>query len=212
MRQSVPQSQTFPWPICFVEDQSIVAQPIKTGLEVLLNARVDHFLTTTSALGTINQDPNRYKAFIFDNRTGSQHMKGIALAEKVREICPEAIVVSLNSSDLEEMLTFGVDKLNALGIQVFYKVTESGLIIPWLADCAKQNRMIGRVEWLQSIGEDASYYEAGERRKSDRSITTLCNMLTYGLSADQYRGILLRKETRQFIDELTAVSKKESSR
>ena len=147
----------FPYKICFVEDSSIAAGPIIAGMEVLLGAEVEHFLTTNLALKAMEERGfNAWQVFVLDNRTGYETMAGRELAEKIRSESSEEIVVCLNSSDFEEMRAYGLKRLRDLGIEL-WKHTESFLMITWLADCAKASRMLSRDEWLESVGETNEY-------------------------------------------------------
>ncbi|HUW22159.1 MAG TPA: hypothetical protein VMW41_05865 [Candidatus Bathyarchaeia archaeon] len=163
----------FPYRICYVEDSPIAAEPIKLGMEVLLDAEVDLFETTDKALQVMEERGfGAWQVFILDNRTGYGMMPGIELARKIRSKTTEAIVVSLNSSDMGEIIAFSLERLKGLGIECWHKHTESFLMIAWLADCAKSKRMISRNEWLEGIGEKTVYLtpDFDELRPRERAL------------------------------------------
>lgn len=205
------QQTIFPYRICFVEDSRVVADPIQIGMETLLGAQVKHFLTTNAALeAMLTQGFNQWQIFVFDNSTGNENMKGIKLAQEVKKNCPEAIVVSLNSSDMKEMLDFGLENLRSLGIEVWYKTHESFLMIAWLADCAKEGKMIARAEWLKNIGESPQYLDAFEPlRRPERSLMMLCKRLLQDMETNlpidpSLQGILMQRDVKDYLAELTA--------
>lgn len=194
----------YPWRICYVEDSPEASTPIKLGMEVLLDAEVDLFRTTNRAKQAFDLEGiDRWNVFVFDNRTGFDSMTGLELAQEVKKRKPDALVVSLNSSDMQELADYGLEKLKGEGIEFWYKLSESFLMITWFADCAKQGRMIPREEWLESIGEKTQYIGPyDETRESDKAIRMQCLRMRDSINP-ALKGVLMKKNTKLYLDEIT---------
>lgn len=198
---------SFPYKICYVEDSLIINELVKFSLETLLGAQVDLFFTTNEAQKKMREGGyNQWQLFIFDNRTGFGTISGIDLAQEVREKFPEATVVSLNSSDFGEMKTFGIEKLRELGIELWYKPSETFLMIAWVADCTKEGKMISREEWLVRMGEQTRYFDSNERtRPTEFALRSLCmDMERRGLVDESVKGVLMRRDTKDYLQELVS--------
>lgn len=196
---------SFPYKICYVEDSGIVSRQIKPAIETLLGADVDWFSTTNKALEVMEKEGfGKWGVFIIDNRTGHGAMSGIELAKRVRREAPEAIVVSLNSSDLGEIRDFGLEELHGRGIEFWYKMTESLLMIPWIADCIKEGKMIPRTEWLESIGEPSGFLIEGldPNRETEMALRNLCWGRREGIDP-ALRGILMERDVKEYLQEIS---------
>lgn len=197
----------FPYRICYIEDSPFTSRPVKLGLEHLLGAEVDLFTTTTAAQNRMHKAGyDQWQVFVIDNRTGFEDIRGIDLAREIRKNFPEGIVVSLCSSDYKEMADFGIEKLRGMGIEFWYKDSEAFLMIPWLADCAKEKRMIPRTEWLTKVGEPTEYLGANEpSRLIEKALVGLVmGWVMRGSLTEDTKGVLMRMDTVAFLRDLVS--------
>ncbi len=82
-------------------------------------------------------------------------------------------------------------------------------MICWLADCAKDGRTIPREEWLERMGEPTRYFDTFESpRSTEKALRILCmRMERDELPSGDMRGILMRRDTQEFLQELTHLGK-----
>lgn len=199
------QKQTpFPYRICYVEDSSYVSGPVSSIMRALLGAEVDLFPTTTSARHQMAEGGfNQWSVFVLDNHTGFGHMSGLDLAQQIRQNYPEALVVSLTSSDIDEMVQFGIGRLRGLGIEVWDKKSEAFKMIAWLADCAKENRIISREEWLTRLGESIEYTGL-DSTPVEKALRRIARDLENKEPDESLRGVFMKRDTVEYLHELTS--------
>jgi len=180
-------------------------------MEVLLGAEVDLFTTTEGARSVLEKEGYaNWGIYVIDNRTGHGMMSGIDLAQEIRQNSPGALVVSLNSSDMGEMKAFGLENLRAQGIEFWYKREESFLMIPWIADCVKEGKMIPKFTWLKRIGEEAFDYTGmgwEKTREIEKKLRLMClgfrDNRDLGEEVDESKkGILMTREVGEYLQEL----------
>lgn len=199
----------YPYKICYVEDSPTVSEPIDFGMRALLGADVTLFRTTTLAQENMREHGyNQWGVYVLDNRTGHGNISGLNLGLEIKAQNPDAVVVALNSSDMKEMTDYGLGKLSEQGIEFWYKLSESFMMIAWLADCAKENRMIPRAEWLTNMGESPRYIgaydgDAESDRRTDRQLRMMCMRGVRSPEIDpNLMGVLMREDTKSFLQSL----------
>lgn len=194
--------------ICYVEDDHLVAEPVKLGMETLLAAEVDHFLTADYALSEMKKKGfDHWGIFALDNRSGAENMRGIELAKIIKAEYPQTFVVSLCSSNWAK-LGIWKDKSENKGIEFWYKISEAYSMIAWLADCIKESHMISRNDWLEGLNESTNYIMDGfgEERQMEKALRRICMGFRDEIDPE-LKGILLRKDVKEYLQELTGITR-----
>ncbi len=174
--------------ILYTEDNEEMNKEIAKTIEIVLDADVSSFFENNDAARIINEG-REFDAYIFDDNTprsggGSGTRLAVNVADKLRAEGKSGIVITACASNLailgiaegstlfmsraEKPLT--LETLHENGVEFWFKFTERQTMIPWLADCLREKRVIPRDEWLTSVGENPQYQTEGRGSKTEQEL------------------------------------------
>lgn len=208
--------------VLYTEDSDIIQRDLALAMSVLLDAEVEAYLENDQARARIDSGAT-FDIYIFDDNTpdsgsGSGTRLAVSTAQKLKDEGRRGIVVAVCASNLAILglgdnlyLTrwenpLSLDDLHSHGVEFWFKFTERGKMVAWLADCVREEQTIPRVEWLSRVGEETRYeIEEHGRTTIDFQFRYLFDQLSWQKDlAATFRGAFMKIDTKELFRRLRA--------